>query len=511
MTTPGELGSRGSVLALAALLLLSVTCSVLHAISKPLWNDEIITVIVADQPSLRHIWRALADAADTNPPAFYVAARIAHWFVADDHLAHRLPSVAGLALALTCVFLFLSRRVSKLSALVGATFLLVTPLSEYAYEARPYALMIACLAAAMMFWQRLEDSSWYAPPLAVALAASVSLHYYAVLAWPAFVAAEGAVLLRRRFRLHAWSAIVAAAAPFMIFAPLLVTLREFYGENYWARTSLAQGLVVHDWLFLGQGHWGLTLTAGLSLALVYWISGRTYRLAAPVTSATSPPVVPTEEYVLVLMVLWMPAIAVTLPLVSGAGLTERHFLPATLGGALAIGLLVARLGPAIRAALLVLFMSSYLYSSHHEIGFAWKGKLLEQRRAKTADIERMVTAAPGTDGLLVVSSALEYLEAAYFAPSQIRSRLHWLADPNAAVRFSGSASPDLALLRLQHWMPLHVEDYAEFAAKHHDFVLVGGKGVFSDWWPRRFLHDGHRLQVLAFVTGRTIYRVTLQP
>jgi hypothetical protein len=511
MTTPGELGSRGSVRVLAALLLVSVTCSVLHAIARPLWNDEIITVIVADQPSLRDIWRALADAADTNPPAFYVAARIAHWFVADDHLAHRLPSIAGFAGALTCVFLFLSRRVSKLSALVGATFLLVTPLSEYAYEARPYALMIACLAAAMMFWQRLEDSNWQALPLAVALAASISLHYYAVFAWPAFVVAEGAVLLRRRFRLHAWLAIVAAGTPFIVFAPLLVTLREFYGQNYWARTSLAQGLVVHDWLFLGQGHWGSTLTAGLSLALVYWISGRTHRLAAPAASPTSPPVVPTEEYVLVLMVLWMPAIAVTLALVSGAGLTERHFLPATLGGALAIGLLAARLGPAIRAALLVLFMSSYLYSSHHEIGFAWKGRLLEQRRAKTADVERIVTAAPGTDRLLFVSSALEYLEAAYFAPSQIRSRLHWLSDPNAAVRFSGSASPDLALLRLQHWMPLHVEDYAEFAAKHSDFVLVGGKGVFSDWWPQRLLHDGHRLQVLAFTTGRTIYEVTLQP
>jgi len=210
------------------------------------------------------------------------------------------------------------------------------------------------------------------------------------------------------------------------------------------------------------------------------------------------------------MVLWMPAIAVTLALVSGAGLTERHFLPATLGGALAIGLLAARLGPAIRAALLVLFMSSYLYSSHHEIGFAWKGKLLEQRRAKTVDVERMVTAAPDNE-VLVVSSALEYLEAAYFAPSQIRSRLHWLSDPNAAVHFSGSASPDLALLRLQHWMPLQVEDYAEFAAKHRDFVLVGGRGVFSDWWPQRLLHDGHRLQILAFTTGRTIYEVTLQP
>ena len=144
MTTPGELGSRRRPCP-RGLLLVSVTCSVLHAISRPLWNDEIITVIVVGQPSFRDVWKSLADAADTNPPAFYVAARIANWFAADDHLAHRLPSIAGFVGALICVFLFLSRRVSKLSALVGATFLLVTPLSEYAYEARPYALMIGCL------------------------------------------------------------------------------------------------------------------------------------------------------------------------------------------------------------------------------------------------------------------------------------------------------------------------------------------------------------------------------
>src|SRR5262245_30309651 len=138
MTTPGELGGRGSLGVLAALVVVSVACSIPHAISRPLWNDEIITVIVANQAGVRDIWKALADAADTNPPGLYIAAKFARAFVADHHLAHRLPSIVGLAASLIFVFLFLSRRVSGLAALVGATFLLVTPLSEYAYEARPY-------------------------------------------------------------------------------------------------------------------------------------------------------------------------------------------------------------------------------------------------------------------------------------------------------------------------------------------------------------------------------------
>ena len=156
-------------------------------------------------------------------------------------------------------------------------------------------------------------------------------------------------------------------------------------------------------------------------------------------------------------------------------------------------------------------MSSYLYSSHDQMGFAWRGALLDQRRSKTAEVEHIVTANADADTPLVVSSALEYLEAAFFASAPNRSRLHWIGDPAAAVQFSGSGSPDLALLRLQHWFPLQVEEYPEFSAKHRDFVLVGGTGGSADWWPRRLVHDGHRLQLLSFTSGRAIYKVTLQP
>ena len=494
---------------LAVILLAAATCSTLQALSKPFWNDEIITVIVSGLPGLRGVWNALDDAADTNPPGFYLAARVARWFVADAHLAHRLPSIAGFLIVIACVFLFLSRRVSNLAALVGATFLLTTPLGEYAYEARPYALMIGCVSAAMVFWQR-ADSKWYALPLALALAASVSLHYYAVFVWPVFIVAEGTVTLRRRARHHVWLAIIAALTPLLFFSPLLMKVREYYGGDFWARTYLAQSVMAHDWLFLGKGHWGATLTAGLSLALVYWIgSGQRLLQDAP-TSTPVAPVVPREEYVLVFMMLWIPAIAVGLALVAGAGLTERHFLPATVGGGLAVGLLVEKLRPEVRAVLLALLVSSYLYSSHHEMGMAWRRTLLDQRRGKTAEVEEIVNAG-SAEAPLVFASALDYLEAAYFASPPSRGRLHFIADPAGAVRFTGTASRDLALLRLQHWFPLQVEAYPEFAAKHRGFVLVSGKDPYSEWWLRRLLHDGQHLQLLSVAAGRPIYEVALQP
>jgi hypothetical protein len=509
ITQLDKVATRDSARMLAFILLVAAACSTLQALSRPLWNDEIITVIMSGLPGLRDIWNALDDAADTNPPGFYVAARFARWFVTDDHLAHRLPSIAGCLIAIVCVFLFLSRRASNLSAVVGATFLLTTPLGEYAYEARPYALMIGCISAALLFWQR-ADSKWNALPLALALAASVSLHYYAVFVWPVFIVAEGMVSIRRRFRLHVWLAIVAALTPLFFFSPLLMKLREYYGGDFWARTYLAQSVMAHDWLFLGKGHWGVTLAAGLSLALVYWVgSGQRQFQEAP-TSTPNAPVVPDEEYVLVFMMLWLPAIAVAIALVGGAGLTERHFLPATVGGGLALGLLVERLRRGVRAVVLALMVSSYLYSSHHEIGMAWQRTLLDQRRGKTAEVEDIVKAG-AADAPLVFASALEYLETAYFAPPPSRGRLHFIGDPAGAVRFTGSGSRDLALLRLQHWFPLQVEAYPEFTAKHRDFVLVVGKDPYSQWWPRRLLHDGHRLRLLSMTAGRPIYEVALQP
>src|SRR5262249_33945276 len=156
-------------------------------------------------------------------------------------------------------------------------------------------------------------------------------------------------------------------------------LREFYGQNYWARTSLAQGFVVHDWLFLGRGHWGSTLMLGLSLALLYGIFSGASLFATAADSTPQPEAPPPEEYVLVLMMLWMPAMAVVLALASGAGLTDRHFLPAVVGGALAVGLVAARLGPSVRLAIVALFMAGYLYSAHNDMGSALKGTLLSQR------------------------------------------------------------------------------------------------------------------------------------
>ena len=65
-----ELGPRAAHTILAAILVGVGFRSILGAYEKPLWFDEILTVIMCRLPSLSKLWQALDNATDTNPPLF---------------------------------------------------------------------------------------------------------------------------------------------------------------------------------------------------------------------------------------------------------------------------------------------------------------------------------------------------------------------------------------------------------------------------------------------------------
>jgi hypothetical protein len=72
------------------------------AASRPFWNDEVITWALARQPSASTSWNALAHAADTQSPLYYLVCRVdfkpAHRsLVAFDHrfLPHFRVRVSG--------------------------------------------------------------------------------------------------------------------------------------------------------------------------------------------------------------------------------------------------------------------------------------------------------------------------------------------------------------------------------------------------------------------------------
>lgn len=507
---------RGRTSAVILVLVLSVIAasSAFRSIVRPFWYDEVITVIMCHLSNASEVWKALDNAADANPPLYYVIARLAHQLVPDDHLGYRLPSILGLLGAIVCVYIVLSRRVTHLAALAGATFVLCTLSTDYAAEARPYTLMAGCVAAAILSWQRIDDTKWYRFTFAIALAAAVSFHYYAILVWPAIAVAETVVWLRsgRRFRVHTWAALFAGLAPFCFFGNTLVTLRRYYGQNFWAKPSATQIFSAHDALFSGSGHWGLTLVVGVSVLLAVQLfldrtgvlssSGRRRELLYPA--------VPIHECVLAIVLLWLPSVAILAAKLSHGGMTTRYMMPAVLGGGLIVGYLSDRLLGVVRAVLLLVLLLNVGFSFAADVKTAMSGSPLRQRKARANELRTILAAVQKPHVPIVISSGLDYLPLAYYTPANNGRRLYALTDPAAAVVFCNTDSVDLSLRVLRRYYPLQVEDYAGFALRQREFLLVSSTGQGFDWWPARLVHDGHVLRLVRKVGGNMVYDVTVR-
>ena len=491
------MGARSGTAILASILVVVGFISALMAYEKPLWSDEICTVIVSRLAGASEIWNALDNAADTNPPGFYFFTRLGRQIVADDHLGYRLPSILGLLGTLACLYAILCRRVDRLSALVGAAFVLSTPLVEYGYEARPYALLVCCIAAAILAWQRIEDSRLYAFALMIALATALSVHYYAILVWPAFVLAEAVVwFLRRRLRVGVWLALASGAIPLFLFRGLALHLRQYYGQNFWIHPSLGQILTAPNYLFNVMGFWGISLTIGAIAVLVWW-SVQEKRL-------------PMEDCAIIVTLLMLPAIAVVAAKISGGGMTPRYMMPTILGGALAVGYLTGKAAPAARALLLVIMLVNYGLPSISILPRAVKGTLLARRAAAEREATSILAKYRGYGLPILISNGLQYLPMAYYMREGEKAGLSVPIDPAAAVVYSRTDSVDLALVALAKYFPLNLVDYRRFSSEHGEFIMVSDNGGRVDWWPLRLMQEGHAMSLLSMEGSTQVYRVVIR-
>src|SRR5438270_10369676 len=72
------------------LLLLAGAEALDKSSKKFFWFDEICTIAVVSQPSAAGVWSALANAADSNPPPFYLLEKLFVQATTDPHVGFRL-------------------------------------------------------------------------------------------------------------------------------------------------------------------------------------------------------------------------------------------------------------------------------------------------------------------------------------------------------------------------------------------------------------------------------------
>jgi Dolichyl-phosphate-mannose-protein mannosyltransferase len=506
-----EWSASRSAAALLVVLFFAALRSTLLSISKPFWFDELCTVFVSRLPNASAIWDALLHGADGQPLPYYLLERLFHRLVLDDHLAYRLPSILAFLATVTFVYLILAKRVSRAAALVGASFVLCTSAADYAAEARPYALLVMCISAAIFSWERIDGSKLYAVLTAISLAAAASLHYYAVLVWPAFVLAEASVLVtRRRLRWTAWLAFLLGAAPILFFAPVLVNLRHSYAAHFSSMPTALEIFFAHDWFFHVSAHWGWSFAVFVTVFLLLGrIRPGIVREARILSDGgTSDP--PLEDLILGLALLWLPIVAIAAAKFGHLGMSLRYMLPAAIGGALALGYAIDKAPLFWRQLLFLLLLAQYAAPALSQVKSALQGTLLKQRSQAAHEVQEIVSKV-GDPGLpVVISDGLQYLPTLYYTPADLKARLFCIADPDAALLFSNAKSDSVdLLLRAQRRASLYrVDDYQEFLDSHPRFILVSSQDWDFQWLPAKLVHDGYALRLLSAEGPNLVFSVS---
>jgi len=490
--------------AIAALAIYSVAKNLIRAAAKPLWFDEILTQAVSRQPNLSAIWNALKNGVDGNPPLFYVIERIASNLSSNELIAYRLVPALAFAGILICIYYFVQKRSGAKVALICTLLLFVTPLdNKYALEARPYSLLAACLAIALVCYQRLPSTRWTIG-LFLSLSLAESLHYYAGLAcFPFFVAELVYVFSTARFRRAVWFSMFASLIPAMLAVPLLLKLKHTYAGHIWARPEFMLIPMSYGGYFRLNALWGLAI-AIVAVCVVFraWLKEPPQDANDGTTAALA------SEHALVLGFLLLPVFGVIAAKIAHGGATDRYYLPAIFGIVIALGYVLREVTPAgFRLAAAIVIIAVAFQEADIVRSFFSRSAPQDDR----APILHLLSDASQSNDLpLIISDAGQYVELSHSAPSSLNQRMAALVDPPSAISYSGTDTVDKLVIELKCCLQLQVYEFKPFAAAHPVFLLYSD-GTQFDWWPMRLIHDGAKLELVAKGGSGTLYLVELNP
>jgi hypothetical protein len=487
---------------LALLIAYAIVRSVVGALSKPFWFDEICTWIIVRQPSLRAIWSTLERPADGQPPLYYLVERGAAKLAGNELLSFRLPSIFAFCAAIFLIFLFVRKRNGSACALLCAAIPFLTLVYDpYAIEARPYALIIALISLALVCYQHAPAAPWVIL-MGVSFALAQSLHYYAVFAVVPFAVAEAAFSLKsRKLRFGVWLAFACTIIPLALFFPLLWRQKLYYGDHFWAVPTWTKAAGFYGWSINYYTHRFLIPTllaiAGLgAMVALAFRKIRSARLADPFF----------HEHVLVAALLGLPFAAYVVTKAAHGALDDRYTLAAVLAYPLAAGYILHRVNRGVVLLVALVIVSALAVQ---EVNF-WKAQRghVGEMASPAEPIERLVNAANRPDLPVLISDGHDYLPLLRYASPEWNRRFFAVVDLPQELVYTKADSIGKSLLALQCCYPFRVENFQDFSSANPQFLMYSN-GSFWDWWFFRLVHDGDTVRLVAAREGLHVYLVDL--
>jgi len=458
-----------------------------RAASRPLWFDEILTKLISSQPNVKGMWNLLSHGVTSHPPTFYLIEHFMAILGGNDRITYRLVSIASFLCVMACMFIFVRRRTGGLVAVISVSSLPLTLLyTYYAFEARPYAIMVACIALALLCYERVD--SWGGALLfAVCLVAASSLNCYAGFAFFPFGLSE---LIRfvteRKFRPQVWLAFVLGVLTYFPFWPLLHVQQLIFGVHSFAAPTLfglanSLGEVVHM-----DGIFASALFAATLTYLIYLAFSGEFHTRQKVASRSG---FSLCDVVLTIGFLAIPIMTYIVAKIANGALNGRYVVTTSLGVCLVLSLILSRLGkPAILSVGLFVFCIFTFQEGMHV-------RYVMRPQAHIDFLESPAQMSENMDIPLVISYGIDFLPAWYRSSDARKSHLFFLSDAAEQFAASGSDTTTVQMQTLKYLPLMNVDAFSEFARDHRKFLLYS-TGESQDFWPRWLLQRGYMLRAI---------------
>jgi len=479
-----QVSDRHRVAILGVVLVSLAALAMTVARNKPFWHDEIFTIMVSGLP-FATMYRAAADGIDLAPPLNTALTRVVHLAGGIGPVTTRLTPMAGFFAAACFLFLIVRRRAGTLPALTAALLPAALQSWPFAYEARGYALSMACFAAALYGWFEAAAGRRVGVNLAiltVSLAAGLWTHYYFVLAFMPIVIGEIVrQAAQRRLDVRPWIAMLCAGLMALPLWPL-VRAASAQRTTFWARPDAGSPLLtriqaLYRYWFETPEHQLIEIVANVVVTLVV------IELAYRVVWRDWPRRLPSHEVAALGICFLLPVAGLLLGDYLGV-FTERYLIFTTVGVVLALVLGLWWLAPPsglaeIAAVAGVIAATVHLGSRivtdpERPLNPIQSRPLLADWLSRSSDP-------------IVITGSVHYLEIWYYIPQVSQARLLYLADPEGEMRANGADTVTRGYSALARWTPLPVIPLDEFVAAHPRFwtYRVGSSWIDQSLIDRR--------------------------
>jgi hypothetical protein len=501
---------KGKYFVLLVLTLCYAAGAMLHARGKPLWYDEIFTVIAASAPDAAGTWK-LAQRVDASPPLTHLLTHFAmRWFGAGE-VAARLPAIAGFWVFCLCLFWFVRRRLGIFYGLAALLLPIATGAYDYSYEARAYGPELAFCGLMLVSWQAATSCGWAqkrlrhaaaCAMLALSLTGALMCHYYAVLL---FVPLAGAEAYRswqaRRIRWGLWAAMAVGAAPLVWRMATIRAVVGGFSQVSWSPPHPID--VLEFWEDGLQPTLSVLVLALAAMALWAWKSPGS--AAPPPPPTEQPSFVPAHEILAGILFLTIPACAVAAGILVTHLYSARYALAGLTGVVLLLPAVAARLSggrslPAYLMLVFALLRPIMALTSVPPPPDALGGEFV---------LIHALEGAPD-QGPVVVADGQTFVQIWYYLPTRLKSKIVFLVDREAAVKYAtfNTAAIDAALSDVRRFCGLPVLDYRDFVTPGKQFRVLQNP-LKPGWLLEKIAADGGTEAIDDYTKLRQLYRVRM--